>query len=129
MKYRLLLFVTGGKMISEKVFLHNLGKEICEARKRLNMSQAELAEKADLSVTYVSKIECGRRNFSAYTLARISQVLGLSSVQLLEAAYEEKRILARKKIEALLMGYSPDEVEDILHIIRTVNELIAKKTA
>lgn len=59
MKYRLLLFVTGGKMITEKVFLHNLGKEICEARKRLNMSQAELAEKADLSVTYVSKIECG----------------------------------------------------------------------
>ena len=129
MKYRLLLFVTGGKMISEKVFLHNLGKVICEARKRLNMSQAELAEKADLSVTNVSKIECGRRNFSAYTLARISQVLGLSSVQLLEAAYEEKCILARKKIEALLMGYSPDEVEDILHIIRTVNELIAKKTA
>ena len=114
-------------MISEKVFLHNLGKEICEARKRLNMSQAELAEKADLSVTYISKIECGRRNFSAYTLARISQVLGLSSAQLLEAACEEKRILARKKIEELLMGYSPDEVEDILHIIRTVNELIAKK--
>ena len=56
-------------------------------------------------------------------------MLGLSSVQLLEAAYEEKRILTRKKIEALLMGYSPDEVEDILHIIRTVNELIAKKTA
>ena len=129
MKYRLLLFVTGGKMISEKVFLHNLGKEICEARKRLNMSQAELAEKADLSVTYISKIECGRRNFSAYTLARISQVLGLSSAQLLEAACEEKRILDRKKIEDLLMGYSPDEVEDILHIIRTVNELIAKKTA
>ena len=116
-------------MISEKVILHNLGKEICEARKRLNMSQAELAEKADLSVTYISKIECGRRNFSAYTLARISQVLGLSSAQLLEAACEEKRILARKKIEELLMGYSPDEVEDILHIIRTVNELIAKKTA
>lgn len=116
-------------MISEKVFLHNLGKEICEARKRLNMSQAELAEKADLSVTYISKIECGRRNFSAYTLARISQVLGLSSAQFLEAACEEKRILARKKIEELLMGYSPDEVEDILHIIRTVNELIAKKTA
>ena len=116
-------------MITEKVFLHNLGNEICEARKRLNMSQAELAEKADLSVTYVSKIECGHRSFSAYTLSKISQVLGLSSVQLLEAVYEEKRILARKKIEALLMGYSPDEVEDILHIIRTVNELIAKKTA
>jgi len=116
-------------MIKEKVFLHNLGNEICEARKRLNMSQAELAEKADLSVTYVSKIECGHRNFSAYTLAKISHVLGLSCTQLLETACEEKCNLACKKLNALLLGYSPDEAEHIIEIIRTVNELIAKKTA
>ena len=39
---------------SQREFLRKLGKEICTARKRLKMSQAELAEKADLSVTYIS---------------------------------------------------------------------------
>ncbi len=116
-------------IVTEKEFLHNIGKEICAARKRLNLSQAELAEKADLSVTYVSKIECGHRNFSAYTLARISQALELSYFQQLEATCEGKCNLSCKIINALLIGYSPDEVEKILHIIRTVNELIAKKTA
>ena len=116
-------------MISEKVFLHNIGREICEARKLRKMSQAELAEKADLSVTYVSKIECGHRNLSAFTLARIAEALGISHIKLIESACENQGDSTQRKISALLMGYSPDEVEDILHIIRTVNELIAKKTA
>lgn len=76
-------------MITEKVFLHNLGREICSARKLKNMSQAELAEKADLSVTYVSKIECGHRNISAYTLARIAEVLGISRVKLIGVCLRE----------------------------------------
>ena len=115
--------------LSQCEFLKKLGKEICAARKRQNMSQAELAEKADLSVTYVSKIECGHRNISAFTLARIAEVLGISHIKLIESACENQGDSTKRKISALLIGYSPDEVEDILHIICTVNELIAKKTA
>ena len=68
------------------------------------MSQAELAEKADLSVIYVSKIECGHRNMNAYTLVRIAEVLGISHVKLLEAAGENKGDITHRKTSALLMG-------------------------
>ncbi len=114
-------------MINEKIFLHNLGKEICAARKLRNMSQADLAEKADLSVTYVSKIECGHRNISVYTLARIAEVLGIYRIKLLDSDCENKGDSTQRKISVLLKGYSPDEIEDIAKIIHCVNELIAKR--
>ena len=38
-------------MLKKEEFLHNLGKNICEVRKQLNMSQIELAELTDLSLT------------------------------------------------------------------------------
>ena len=72
---------------SQREFLRKLGKEICTARKRLKMSQAELAEKADLSVTYISKIECGHRNFSVHTMAKIAQVLKLPQYKIIEVTF------------------------------------------
>jgi transcriptional regulator with XRE-family HTH domain len=116
-------------MVKEKVFLHNLGKEICEARKRMKMSQAELAEKADISVTYLSKIECGYRNFSVYTLAKISQALSLHQFRWIRQACDEEVNISYEEFTELLRGYSYDEIKDILQIIRTVNGLIAKRSA
>lgn len=77
-------------ILDKEEFLRDLGREICKARKRQQMSQADLAEKANLSVTYISKIECGYKNFSVFTLANISQALGLSFIQLINAVCEEK---------------------------------------
>ena len=76
--------------LSQREFLRKLGKEICTARKRLNMSQEEIAERADLSVTYISKIECGHRNFSVHTMARIAQVLKLPQYKMIEVISFEK---------------------------------------
>ena len=109
---------------SQREFLRKLGKEICTARKRLKMSQAELAEKADLSVTYISKIECGHRNFSVHAMARIAQVLKLPQYKMIEVTGFEKYNELLKKI---LEEYSSDEIEDIAQILQSINELIAKR--
>lgn len=55
------------------------GQKIKEARKKLNMSQQELADKVGISRNSMSRIECGDDlNFTAYTAVKLSRVLGLS---------------------------------------------------
>ena len=115
--------------LSQRKFLQELGKEICTARKRLNMSQAELAEKADLSVTYISKIECGHRNISVYTMAKIAQILKLPDYKMIEVPCCEKYNASCNLLKEMLEEYSSDEIENIAQIIRIVNKLIVKRTA
>ena len=85
--------------LSQCEFLRKLGKEICAARKRQNMSQAELAEKADLSITYISKIECGHKNISAYTLARNTEALNVPSSEIIAKACRDKTSIIREAVE------------------------------
>lgn len=55
------------------------GEKIKEARKRLGLSQYELAEKVGISRASISRIEtCETENMSVYTAIRIAKVLGLS---------------------------------------------------
>ena len=41
------------------------------------MSQEKLAEKADLSVPYISEVECGKDNISVDSLVRIANALNV----------------------------------------------------
>ena len=59
-----------------------LGRRVRQRRKRLGLSQEQLAERADLHWTYVSGVERGRRNPSLTTLARLAAALGLTLPQL-----------------------------------------------
>ena len=114
------------KMLQEKVFLHNLGKEICMARKRLNMSQIELAEKADLSLTYISRIECGHKNISAYTLARIADALKIPSSEIVTNAYKDKTAIIREAAEEALSELSPPKQRDVVEILRILSRLTTR---
>lgn len=113
--------------LSQRKFLQELGKEICAARKRLNMSQAELAEKVDLSVTYISKIECGHRNFGVHTMAKIAQTLRLRHHKVIETDCCEKYNLPCKLFKEILKEYSPGEIERIAQIIRIASEMILER--
>ena len=47
-----------------------LGKRIREERKKLNLTQAQLAEAIDISDTYMGAIERGERSLTLDTLVR-----------------------------------------------------------
>ena len=55
-----------------------LGKKIRFFRLRRQFSQAELAEKADISITFLSNIERGNNYPQARTLCNIANALGVS---------------------------------------------------
>lgn len=61
----------------------NLGQRIKKYRKKLGMTQHVLAEKANISRSYLGDIENGRYNPSINTLESIADVLGVSLDRLL----------------------------------------------
>lgn len=55
-----------------------LGKRIREERRRLNLTQAQLAEDIDISDTYMGAIERGERSLTLDTLVRLVNRLGVT---------------------------------------------------
>ena len=55
-----------------------LGERIREERKRLSLTQAELAEAIDISDTYMGAIERGERSLTLDTLVRLVNRLGVT---------------------------------------------------
>ena len=100
-------------------FLQKLGQKISEKRIQLNMSQAELAEKADISVTYISKIECGHKNVSVYLLAKIMNALNLEYIESIRSAYAGEPLYeAMVDISEDLSEKQKEELAKILHGIK-----------
>ncbi len=54
-----------------------LGEAIRARRRKLGLTQEQLAERADLHWTYVSGIERGRRNVSILKLHQIALAMGV----------------------------------------------------
>lgn len=53
-----------------------VGLRIKELRNQLDISQEELANRAELDRTYITSVEKGRRNISIGTLEKITKQLG-----------------------------------------------------
>lgn len=62
------------------------GHSVREARNKVGFSQLKLAEKADLSLTYVSNVERGRHAISIDTIVKLGRAVGLSGAELLRRA-------------------------------------------
>ncbi|GHU54529.1 hypothetical protein FACS189442_0890 [Spirochaetia bacterium] len=65
-----------------------LGKNIKILRARRGLSQADLAEKADMSITFLSTIERGVRFLQPDMMAKIASALGVEVSQLFVANLE-----------------------------------------
>ena len=59
-----------------------LGRNVRRRREKLDYSQESLAEKSDLDQTYISGIECGKRNPGIKNVARIAKALKVSTSEL-----------------------------------------------
>jgi transcriptional regulator with XRE-family HTH domain len=62
--------------------LVKLGVNIRKRRESLDYSQETLAGKSGLDQTYISGIECGKRNPRIKNVARLSKALGLTTTEL-----------------------------------------------
>jgi transcriptional regulator with XRE-family HTH domain len=80
------------KALAEKR-LKLLGQRIRALRHAQNLSQEELAERAEVHVTYLSALECGKRNPSMAIFFSLAHALKIAPGELLRfpVARENKR--------------------------------------
>jgi transcriptional regulator with XRE-family HTH domain len=60
------------------------------ARKRMGVSQVDLAERLGNTQTFVSKCECGERRIDAVELVEFAEALGDPSIELLSEYLEQR---------------------------------------
>ena len=73
------------KNISNMEEIKKIGQRISYYRRQRNMTQKELANKANISISYISKIESAGTDvtFSLLSLYQIAEALGLEPYHLL----------------------------------------------
>lgn len=52
-----------------------VGKRIRQLRNKIGISQEELADIAELDRTYITSVECGKRNISIVNIDKIAKAL------------------------------------------------------
>ena len=55
-----------------------VGKRVKELRNNLGISQEELADLTDLDRTYITSVECGKRNISIVNIEKLAKALKVS---------------------------------------------------
>lgn len=71
-------------MIDKVEFKQVVGEQVRKIRKARGLTQEQLAEKSDLSLSYISDVERGMRNISLELLGKIIAALKITPVQLFE---------------------------------------------
>ena len=97
-----------------------IGRRIREARLSRNMTQEQLAEKAGLSVTYISNLERGLQTASLDVFVPLCNALNVSSDTLLQDVINAA-VLSQANELADLLRSQPQDVQRIaIRVVRAV---------
>ena len=103
----------------QEIFSSNLKN----ARARANLSQINLAVKANLSVSYICDLESGRRWGTPETFAKLSSALNINPFELLlprPLSSDEDNIANRRE----LLAHLSDSVRE--NVLSAVNKAISE---
>lgn len=101
-------------MMDVKIYLNEVGQRIMERRKKMGMTQEELAERSGLTTQFVSYAESGKRASRPENLMRIASELKVSTDYLLTGDIVDKdQLLLSEKLGRL----SAEEVRIVESII------------
>ena len=107
-------------MMDVKLCMEEAGKRIMERRKKLGLTQEQLAERSEVTTQFVSYAESGKRAMRAENLMKIAAALEVSTDYLLTGDIIDKdKLLLSEKLGKL----NPKEVRLIESIIDECIEL------
>ena len=105
---------------AEEIF--EIGKRIHDVRTQKNMTQAELADKAGISLSQVSDIETGKSSMRIGSFIGIVEALQVSADVLLRTDIPEVNNIYKSEFAELLEDCTPTEIESILKIVKEVKK-------
>ena len=103
-----------------------IGQRIRKYRKALGLSQEELAEKVNISVTHMSHIETGNTKLSLPVFSDISLALNVTTESLLFGEDRQSREKITESIASILEGCSTNELNIIAETISAAATALKK---
>ena len=103
-----------------------LGLRVRAKRKTMKMSQAELAERVDLSVQHISNIENARTKVGLEKLVDISNALDSSVDEFLCESVTKSRVVYDNEMFAILENFSDTEIRMVPDLLRYYEGLVTK---
>ena len=94
----------------------NIGCAVAKHRKAAGLTQAQLAEKLNLSLDAVSRLERGQIALTVARLVELATIFGCETVDLLEAGSTRVRDQA-VQLEQLMLRLSEAERVDLLKLV------------
>ncbi|MPM06693.1 hypothetical protein SDC9_52996 [bioreactor metagenome] len=104
----------------------DIGRRIRYFRTSKQISQEELAETAELSVTHISHIETGNTKLSLPTIIKIANSLSVSVDELLCDSIEKSKEIYDNEVSAQMEDCSVKETRIISEIVKTTKEALRK---
>ena len=97
-----------------------LGVRIREERKRLNLTQAQLAEDIEISDTYMGAIERGERSLTLDTLVRLVNRLGVTVDYLLADSVLDSDSNIMEQFKQIMDGQPMERKQMAINVLRTI---------
>ncbi len=97
-----------------------VGKRIKMIRMRRGMTQEELAEKVDLSVTHMSVVERGKKGLKLETLVNIANALDVSPNELLQDVALHAQTGTANELTTKIMQLPADRRAVALNVLRAL---------
>lgn len=94
----------------------SIGKKIKENRRSLGITQEVLAERVNVSIPHISRIECGFSSPSLQTLVDICNVLDITIDDLMQDSLSARPGISRQ-MEVLLSDCSGKELSFLANVI------------
>ena len=104
-----------------------IGKRIREFRKRAGLTQAKLAEMAEIETSNISHIERAATKVSLPTLIKIANSLGTTLDELVYGNLDNSAHVSVKIINELLKDCSPAELKSLCEVIKTTKNVLRSK--
>ena len=99
-----------------------IGERMKNARNELGLTQEKLAEMLDVSVAYISRVECGSTEINMKRLAEICGLLDVSLSYVLEDISPTSSAYLNTAFTDLLKNCPPEKIDLIYKIAKIIVE-------
>lgn len=99
-----------------------IGERIKKARKAKNMTQEKLAEKLDVSIAFLSRIERGSSQINLKRLGQICEILDTTEGEILNGSTNKSTKYLESDFSQLLKTCSPEKQKLIYDVAKVISK-------
>lgn len=111
-------------MVSKMINYKEIGKRIAHFRRKNNLTQQKLADKMDLSLSFIGQIERGITQISLERLHEISEILNVDIVMLLSPDLANNKELIGIQISEIIKDWSVEQINFLINMLYNADECL-----